>query len=164
MRLYHRTTLIPRKLQIGLAPIRQAQETELRAPMKSQSGGVSTVAWSGVAINSAPRLLHLPFARRPRARLMYVLLTVLTLFVIDGLRPAPLQLSAMAYVWLVHEYQVYVSPTLSRRIHCRFIPSCSAYSSEAVRRYGIIRGGALTAKRLIRCNPWQQSDTVDPVP
>lgn len=95
---------------------------------------------------------------------MYFVLPVVVLFLVDGFRPPPRQLSALAYVWLVHEYQEYVSPTLSRRIHCRFIPSCSAYSSEAVRRYGIIRGGALTVERLMRCNPWQRPDTVDPVP
>jgi uncharacterized protein len=46
---------------------------------------------------------------------------------------------------------------------CRYEPSCSAYAAEAVARHGALRGSALAAGRLCRCNPWGSSG-YDPVP
>ena len=48
-------------------------------------------------------------------------------------------------------YRRAISPGLPRR--CKYHPSCSAYAVEAVRRYGVLRGGVLAAWRLMRCNP-----------
>jgi uncharacterized protein len=46
---------------------------------------------------------------------------------------------------------------------CRFMPTCSAYAEEAVRRYGAARGGWLALRRLVRCHPFGSSG-YDPVP
>ncbi|MBX3746608.1 MAG: membrane protein insertion efficiency factor YidD [Verrucomicrobiae bacterium] len=46
---------------------------------------------------------------------------------------------------------------------CRHVPSCSAYAEEAVLRHGVLRGGTLAARRLLRCHPWGTSGW-DPVP
>jgi len=46
---------------------------------------------------------------------------------------------------------------------CRYMPSCSAYAIEALERHGAFRGGWLTLKRLLRCQPWGGSG-FDPVP
>lgn len=46
---------------------------------------------------------------------------------------------------------------------CRFNPSCSQYGLEAIQKYGIFKGGYLTIKRIIRCNPFNKGGH-DPVP
>tara|TARA_Y100001001_G_C7969135_1_gene295274 strand:+ start:312 stop:647 length:336 start_codon:yes stop_codon:yes gene_type:complete len=47
---------------------------------------------------------------------------------------------------------------------CRFHPTCSTYSAQAVEKYGIVKGLWLTAKRIGRCHPWNDQDWEDPVP
>jgi len=47
---------------------------------------------------------------------------------------------------------------------CRFVPSCSQYSYEAVERFGLARGSWLTLKRLLRCHPFSGKFGYDPVP
>ncbi len=55
--------------------------------------------------------------------------------------------------------------TISRVLppSCRFVPSCSEYGYEAITRYGVVRGGAMAAWRVMRCNPWG-GHGYDPVP
>jgi uncharacterized protein len=62
---------------------------------------------------------------------------------------------------LIRLYQYSVSPLLGPR--CRFYPSCSHYAHEALLRFGLIRGGALALRRLLRCHPWHPGG-FDPVP
>jgi len=45
---------------------------------------------------------------------------------------------------------------------CRFTPSCSQYTYQAISKYGIIRGGVLGFKRIFRCHPWNKGG-YDPV-
>jgi putative membrane protein insertion efficiency factor len=52
----------------------------------------------------------------------------------------------------LHLYRRLISPALAPR--CKYYPSCSAYTVEAVRELGVLRGAALGAWRLARCNPW----------
>jgi putative membrane protein insertion efficiency factor len=52
----------------------------------------------------------------------------------------------------LHLYRRVISPLVGPR--CRYYPSCSQYAVEAVREYGVIRGGVLAAWRVMRCNPW----------
>ena len=58
-------------------------------------------------------------------------------------------------------YQLAFSPMYAGS--CRFVPSCSEYATEAVRRYGVVRGSWLTLKRLARCRPLA-AHGFDPVP
>ncbi|MGB9706477.1 MAG: membrane protein insertion efficiency factor YidD [Microgenomates group bacterium] len=39
---------------------------------------------------------------------------------------------------------------------CRFTPTCSQYTYQAISKYGIIRGGWMGLKRILRCNPWSK--------
>lgn len=58
-------------------------------------------------------------------------------------------------------YQLTLSPLLPRA--CRFEPTCSRYAALALRRHGLVRGLALTAWRLLRCQPFCEGG-LDPVP
>lgn len=62
---------------------------------------------------------------------------------------------------LIQLYRVGLSPLIGPR--CRFIPTCSAYGLEAIRRHGPWRGGWLTIRRLLRCHPFTPCGC-DPVP
>lgn len=62
---------------------------------------------------------------------------------------------------LIRAYQLFVSPVLGPR--CRHLPSCSEYTSEAIRLHGPVRGAWLGLCRILRCNPWGSSG-YDPVP
>ena len=71
------------------------------------------------------------------------------------------RLPADLLVRLVRGYQVWISPVTPPT--CRYSPTCSQYSIEAVRERGAAVGLILTLWRLLRCNPWQ-SGGWDPVP
>ncbi|MBR5116474.1 MAG: membrane protein insertion efficiency factor YidD [Lachnospiraceae bacterium] len=58
-------------------------------------------------------------------------------------------------------YQRYLSPL--KRTKCPYIPSCSAYGAEAIRKHGVIIGGLLAFWRILRCNPFSKGG-FDPVP
>ena len=58
-------------------------------------------------------------------------------------------------------YQRYISPMKGTK--CPYIPSCSQYGLEAVEKYGALKGGALAAWRILRCNPLSHGG-YDPVP
>ena len=62
---------------------------------------------------------------------------------------------------LIRFYQGAVSPLFPPA--CRFTPTCSQYGLEAIRKYGFLKGGWLTLKRISRCHPWGGSG-YDPVP
>ena len=46
---------------------------------------------------------------------------------------------------------------------CRFYPTCSCYAHTAILRFGVLRGGFLAVRRLLRCHPWNPGG-IDPVP
>jgi uncharacterized protein len=61
---------------------------------------------------------------------------------------------------LLRSYKVAISPLLPPS--CRFVPTCSEYASEAVSRYGALRGGWMGVRRLARCHPFHPGG-YDPV-
>lgn len=72
-------------------------------------------------------------------------------------------------VGLINVYQTLLSPDhswLKGRFphgYCRYYPSCSEYSKQAVIRFGFVKGLWLSIKRVVRCHPWAEPQ-VDPVP
>ncbi|MDO5436836.1 MAG: membrane protein insertion efficiency factor YidD [bacterium] len=47
---------------------------------------------------------------------------------------------------------------------CRFTPTCSEYTYEAIKKYGAIKGGILGIKRILKCHPYYKGSRYDPVP
>ncbi len=61
----------------------------------------------------------------------------------------------------IRGYQIALSPLLGPM--CRFEPTCSRYTAEAVERHGVLRGLVLGVRRLLRCHPFHPGG-FDPVP
>ena len=65
------------------------------------------------------------------------------------------------FVLLIRGYQTLISPIFPST--CRYTPTCSHYSIEALRTHGLVRGAWLAIKRIGSCHPWGSSG-YDPVP
>lgn len=65
------------------------------------------------------------------------------------------------FLFLIRFYQVCISPFTPSA--CRYAPTCSTYTYEALKKHGLIKGGWLGAKRILSCHPWGGSG-YDPVP
>lgn len=63
-------------------------------------------------------------------------------------------------IWLIHLYQ---KTPLSSHGLCRYYPTCSNYAITSIERFGLIKGGFLAIKRILRCAPWGSAG-YDPVP
>ncbi|MFL9845966.1 membrane protein insertion efficiency factor YidD [Flavobacterium rhizosphaerae] len=71
------------------------------------------------------------------------------------------QLAIMPFVFLIRVYQTLISPFLPSA--CRYTPTCSQYTIEALKIHGLFKGGWLGIKRIASCNPWGGKG-YDPVP
>ena len=82
------------------------------------------------------------------------------------LRRAPDQQRATrAAIGVIHAYQGSLARVYARMgVQCRFTPSCSRYGEACIQRFGVVRGGWLAVKRVVRCGPWTPMGTVDPPP
>lgn len=81
--------------------------------------------------------------------------------VIEAFLPVRFQPSAWVLRGAIRIYQLTLSPLLGTQ--CKYNPSCSHYGMGCIRKYGTLRGGALTAWRILRCNPISKGGD-DPVP
>jgi hypothetical protein len=82
----------------------------------------------------------------------------------DAMRLPQRQVSVRIFAASVDGYHHYLHPLSSRFIRCRYKPSCSIYSVQAVRKYGIAKGGWMGLRRIARCRPSVPMGTEDPVP
>lgn len=67
---------------------------------------------------------------------------------------------AKVFIFLIDVYRYLISPL--KPAVCRFHPSCSSYTREAVVRHGLFKGGLMGIKRLFKCHPWHPGG-YDPV-
>ncbi|MBM3297767.1 MAG: membrane protein insertion efficiency factor YidD [Candidatus Aminicenantes bacterium] len=72
--------------------------------------------------------------------------------------PAPMK---AAVLFLISAYRLLLSPFLGK--NCRYEPTCSLYTREAVEKYGVLKGSWLGIRRLARCHPFHEGG-IDPVP
>lgn len=69
--------------------------------------------------------------------------------------------TARALIYIIELYRHMISPL--RPPSCRFMPTCSQYTVDALTEYGVAKGGWLAAVRLLKCGPWHRGGW-DPIP
>jgi hypothetical protein len=80
----------------------------------------------------------------------------------DATRPPASQASARLAIAGIHAYRRALSPSAARAgAVCRFTPTCSRYAESVIARDGILRGGWLSLRRIVRCGPWTPAGTED---
>lgn len=84
--------------------------------------------------------------------------------VVDARRNPSNQVGAMLYVRFVRGYQTVCSPHLTNYVRCRYVPTCSEYSVQAVRENGLVMGLRLTVSRITRCRKSVPLGTRDHAP
>ena len=103
-----------------------------------------------------------------RSRLLFGIAALLVLLValiaLDATRAPQKQVTARLYLGAVRFYQRDLQPLTASFIRCRYNPTCSRYSIQAVQRFGIAKGLGLTIKRIASCNGSVPMGTNDPVP
>jgi len=69
-------------------------------------------------------------------------------------------------IFFLKIYKLFISPALAYLFGkgCRFVPTCSDYAMESIKKYGVIKGGELSLKRISKCHPFNHSPYLDPVP
>ena len=72
-----------------------------------------------------------------------------------------LKIIVLPFILIIKLYQLVISPLFPSA--CRYYPTCSHYAEEALNKYGLIKGGWLSVRRILRCHPWGSSG-FDPVP
>ncbi|UDG79152.1 Putative membrane protein insertion efficiency factor [Candidatus Ecksteinia adelgidicola] len=72
-----------------------------------------------------------------------------------------LSLASYILIKLTKAYQFFISPFLGK--HCRFQPTCSHYTIEALNKFGLIKGGFLALRRILKCHPLNRGGD-DPIP
>ena len=60
-------------------------------------------------------------------------------------------------IWLIKQYQNHISKWLtSKNINCKFYPTCSEYTKQAIEKYGAVKGLLLGIARILKCNPFSK--------
>jgi hypothetical protein len=99
---------------------------------------------------------------RTRLRLVVVASLILAAIAADAQRVPADQWAGRAAVAGIHLYQSTLSPLYARMgVDCRFSPTCSRYGEVVIQKYGFVRGGWMSLRRVARCGPWTPKGTVD---
>ena len=68
------------------------------------------------------------------------------------------------FIKLIKLYKIFISPYLGN--NCRYLPTCSEYSIEALKEFGLVKGSLMSLKRILSCHPIKflgGGDGFDPV-
>lgn len=57
-------------------------------------------------------------------------------------------------IYLIEKYQKYISPMLGA--NCKYYPTCSEYTKQAIEKYGALKGIFYGVKRIVKCNPFSK--------
>lgn len=61
------------------------------------------------------------------------------------------------FLFLIKKYKEYISPIFKHYgINCKYYPTCSEYSKQAIEKYGVVKGSFLGLKRFCKCNPFSK--------
>ena len=61
------------------------------------------------------------------------------------------------FIFIIKIYKKIISPIISAcGIHCKYYPTCSEYTMQAINKYGCIKGSFLGVKRILKCNPFSK--------
>jgi putative membrane protein insertion efficiency factor len=71
------------------------------------------------------------------------------------------RLLSWPFILIIKFYKLFISPWMAPA--CRYTPTCSVYSIEALKKHGVFKGGWLAIKRITSCHPWG-GHGYDPVP
>ena len=95
-------------------------------------------------------------------RCVLIAVAIVVAVAVDLRRAPARQLTTRATMAGIHLYQATLSPLYARAgVRCRFTPTCSHYGEAVVQQFGLMRGGWLATKRVLRCGPWTPAGTVD---
>jgi putative membrane protein insertion efficiency factor len=119
--------------------------------------------WEDEGGNERPMSRLRQALKRPRNWLIFWG-AVLLLAAADSFRAPSNQVTAKLWVRFVRLYQSVGRPLIRDHVQCRYHPTCSEYSVEAVETHGIRRGLVLTVTRIASCTPAVEPGTHDPVP
>ena len=106
-----------------------------------------------------------PTVKRRRRIVLIAWAVLVIAALIDWTRPPSRQVSVVLYNTIVIKgYRLLLQPWGKYIVRCRFSPTCSVYSEQAMEAHGFPKGVWLTTSRLFRCMPWVPFGTPDPVP
>ena len=97
-----------------------------------------------------------------RRTLLIIAILLAGIIAHDVAVPVESELSTRSLIASIQLYRRFVSPRMGTLVQCRFDPTCSVYGLESVKRYGAIRGGWRTLKRITKCTPGTPLGTNDP--
>ena len=97
-----------------------------------------------------------------KTRVWAAIAIVVIAIALDLRRPPAEQQATRAAIGAIHAYQATLSPLYERLgLRCRFTPTCSHYGEAVVGKFGVVRGGWMAARRILRCGPWTAAGTTD---
>lgn len=96
---------------------------------------------------------------------IHTTIIVILYLILESFLPVAYQPSSIVCIFFIDMYRSTVSANLKKNniYICRYTPTCSQYTREAIKKYGTLKGCLMGGYRILRCNPWTKGG-YDPVP